>query len=219
MWILKTSKDLLEYIQSRSLSSCNSIKRFDFSTLYTSIPHSKLKNRLRELVQLCFIKKNGQRRYKDLVLGRDRSYIILKKKPTLILPKSSLKLISSTCSCLVWLTTYLLCLVDVFFNKWVQTVLLFSPTCSFIRMRQTSSSSNKVHVSLTTIISGFRVSMTFHIISFLLLILWVSTIIVVSLFAGFDTIFSLLFLTDLTGVDVHCGESGGSIWSSDSAEQ
>jgi hypothetical protein len=64
------------------------------------------------------------------------------------------------------------------------------PTCSFIRMRQTSSSSNKVHVSLTTIISGFRVSMTFHIISFLLLILWVLTIIVVSLFAGFDTIFS-----------------------------
>jgi hypothetical protein len=30
MWILKTSKDLLEYIQSRSLSSCNSIKTFDF---------------------------------------------------------------------------------------------------------------------------------------------------------------------------------------------
>ena len=34
-------------------------------------------------------------------------------------------------------------LVDVFFNRqsaylWVQTVLLFSPTCSFIRMRQTS---------------------------------------------------------------------------------
>jgi hypothetical protein len=33
---------------------------------------------------------------------------------------------------------------------------LLSPTCSFIRMRQTSSSSNKVHVSLITIISGFR---------------------------------------------------------------
>ena len=32
MWILKNSKDLLQYIQSRSLSSCNSIKTFDFST-------------------------------------------------------------------------------------------------------------------------------------------------------------------------------------------
>ena len=67
MWILKNSKDLLEYIQSRSLSSCNSIKTVDFYTLYTTIPHSKLKDRLRELVQLCFIKKNGQRRYKYLV--------------------------------------------------------------------------------------------------------------------------------------------------------
>jgi hypothetical protein len=94
MWILKNSKDLLEYIQSRSLSSCNSIKTFDFSTLYTTIPHSKLKDKLRELVQLCFMKKNGQRRYKNLVLGRD----ILFCKTPLILPKSSLRLISSTCS-------------------------------------------------------------------------------------------------------------------------
>ena len=169
-----------------------------------------MKDRLREL------KKNGLHRYKYLVLGRDRSYF---EKKALILPKSYLKLVSSTCSCF-WLTTYLLCLVDVFFNKhatypWVQIVLLFSPTCSFIRTRQTSSSSNKIHVSLTTAISGFPVSMTFHIISFLLLILWVLTIIVVSLFAGFDTFFSLLYRGDLTRVDVHCGVS---IWSSDSSE-
>jgi hypothetical protein len=78
MWILKNSKDLLECIQSRSISSCNSIKTFDFSTLYTTIPHSKLKDKLRKLVQLCFIKKNGQRRYKYLVLGRDRSYFVKK---------------------------------------------------------------------------------------------------------------------------------------------
>ena len=55
MWILKNSKDLLEYIQSRSLSSCNSIKTVVFSTLYTTIPNSKLKDKLRELVQLCSI--------------------------------------------------------------------------------------------------------------------------------------------------------------------
>ena len=64
MWILKNSKDLLVHIQSRSLFSCNSIKTFNFSALYTTIPSSKLKDILRELVQLCFIKKNGQRRYK-----------------------------------------------------------------------------------------------------------------------------------------------------------
>ena len=38
---------------------------------------------------------------------------------------------------------YLFCLVDVFFNRWseylwVQTGLLFSPPCSFIRTRQPS---------------------------------------------------------------------------------
>ena len=38
MWILKNSKDLLEYMHSRSLSPCNSIKTFDFSTLHTNIP-------------------------------------------------------------------------------------------------------------------------------------------------------------------------------------
>jgi hypothetical protein len=91
MWILKNSKDLLEYIQSRSLSSCNSIKTFDFSTLYTTNPHSKLKDRLRELVQLCFIKMNGQRRYKYLVHVTNQWILILvvlfcEKKPTLILP-------------------------------------------------------------------------------------------------------------------------------------
>ena len=70
------SKDLLEYIQFKFLSSCNINKTFDFATLYTTIPLSKLKDKSRKLVQLYFIKKNGQRRYKYLVLGRDRSYFV-----------------------------------------------------------------------------------------------------------------------------------------------
>jgi len=52
IWILKNTKDLSEYMQYRSLSSCNRTKTFDFSTLYTTIPYSTLKDRLRELVQL-----------------------------------------------------------------------------------------------------------------------------------------------------------------------
>jgi hypothetical protein len=138
MWILKNSKDLLQYIQSRSLSSCNSIKTFDFSTLYTTIPHSKLKDKLRELLQLCFIKKNGQRRYKYLVLGRDRSYFVKKKH------SNSTKKFSETD--IINLLEFLIDNIFVIFGGrvfqlaylWVQNVLLFSPTCSFIRMRQTS---------------------------------------------------------------------------------
>ena len=88
MWMLNIFKDLSECIESMSISSCNSIKIFDFSTLYTTISHSKLKHRMEELVQLCFLKKNGQRRYKYLVLGGDNSYFV---KTTLILSKSFLK--------------------------------------------------------------------------------------------------------------------------------
>ena len=98
-----------------------------------------LKDKLRELVQLCFIKKNDQRRYKYLVLGRNRSYFV--NKNTLFLPEFSETDIINMLEFLM--TTYLLSLVDVFFTRqsaylWVQTVLLFSPICSFTRMRQTS---------------------------------------------------------------------------------
>jgi hypothetical protein len=34
---------------------------------------------LKELVQLCFIKKKGHHRYKYLVLRRDKSYLVKKK--------------------------------------------------------------------------------------------------------------------------------------------
>jgi len=91
---VKLSNQTLMAIKKRHM--CNSIKTFDFSTHYTTIPYSKLKDRLRELIQLCFIKKNVQRRYKYLVLGRDRPYFV--NRTILILPKCSLKLISSTCS-------------------------------------------------------------------------------------------------------------------------
>lgn len=50
----ENSEDLFEYIQSRSLSLCYSIKTLDFST--------QLFSKLKELVKLCFIKNNGQHR-------------------------------------------------------------------------------------------------------------------------------------------------------------
>ena len=41
MWILKNSKELLEHLQSPNFNRITSIKSFDFSTLYTTIPHKK----------------------------------------------------------------------------------------------------------------------------------------------------------------------------------
>ena len=139
VWILKNSKDLLDYIQSRPLSSCNNIKTFDFSTLYTAIPHSKLKERLRELIQLCFIKRNGQCRYKYLVLVRDRSYFVKKTKHS-----DSTKKFSETD--IINILEFLIYNIFVMSGGrlFQQTsgipykLLLFSPTFSFIRLRLTS---------------------------------------------------------------------------------
>ena len=76
MWILKNSKDLMDILRSRSISVCNSIKTFDFSTLYTTIPHSKLKEKLKHLIHRSFQNKNGTNRYTFLFIGRDKSYFV-----------------------------------------------------------------------------------------------------------------------------------------------
>ena len=76
MWILKNSKDLLENLKATNFNSITSIKSFDFSTLYTTIPHQKLKNSLATIVRNTFLYKNGNRRYKYLVLGREDTYFV-----------------------------------------------------------------------------------------------------------------------------------------------
>ena len=45
MWILNNSKELVSYLHSQSNISVHFIKTFDFSTLYTTIPHLKLNNK------------------------------------------------------------------------------------------------------------------------------------------------------------------------------
>ena len=69
MWILKNSKELLENLKAQSLHSVNSIKSFDFSTLYTTIPHDKLKSKLKKIINRSFFHKNGNRRFQYVVLA------------------------------------------------------------------------------------------------------------------------------------------------------
>ena len=76
MWILKNSKSLLEYVQAHSLTSVSSIKTYDFSTLYTTIPHSKLKERLGNLIKQSFLSKNGTRRYQYIVVKKNKAYFV-----------------------------------------------------------------------------------------------------------------------------------------------
>jgi hypothetical protein len=58
MWNLRNSKDLLDNLKSRSFSQVSSIKFFDLSTLYTTLPHEKLKTRLKETIHKAFSHRN-----------------------------------------------------------------------------------------------------------------------------------------------------------------
>ena len=77
MWILKNSKELLlEHLKSPTFNHVTIIKPFDFSTLYTTIPHQKLKDRLTSIIRNGLIFKNGNCRYKNLVLGHEETYFV-----------------------------------------------------------------------------------------------------------------------------------------------
>ena len=79
MWILKNSKELLEHLKSTHFSRVHSNKAFDFSTLYTTIPHSKLEERLAKIISNAFTSKNGNRKYKFIVVNYDKTYFVKEK--------------------------------------------------------------------------------------------------------------------------------------------
>ena len=58
------------------INHITSIKYFDFSTLYTTIPDDKLKSRPASIIRISFIFKNGNRRYKYLDFGHEETYFV-----------------------------------------------------------------------------------------------------------------------------------------------
>jgi len=76
MWILKNSKDLVESLSSQSLSVITSIETFDFSTLYTTVPHPKLTSRLKDLFTNSCRAKSVKRRYSYIVVHRLNAYFV-----------------------------------------------------------------------------------------------------------------------------------------------
>ena len=60
MWILKNSTSLLSSLDQLDVRTATSVQTFDFSTLYTSIPHDLLKSRISNLVQNCFQKERWE---------------------------------------------------------------------------------------------------------------------------------------------------------------
>ena len=74
MWILKNSTNLLSSLSHLGVQRATSIQTFDFSTLYTSIPHDLLKSRMNRLINNAFKYKNGATRYTHIKVGRNKSY-------------------------------------------------------------------------------------------------------------------------------------------------
>ena len=70
MWILKNSQSLLHSIKDNHTDRYESISTWDFSTLYTTIPHSDLLKRLNKLIKLAF-DKNGDA---SLLVNERNSY-------------------------------------------------------------------------------------------------------------------------------------------------
>jgi len=61
MWIVDNSVEILKKIEQCNKKTVRNIRTYDFSTLYTSIPHKDLKKRIEKIIDQCFNKSN--RRY------------------------------------------------------------------------------------------------------------------------------------------------------------
>ena len=74
MWILKNSTSLFSSLTQLDVRTTTSVKTFDFSKLYTSIPHNLLKSRISRLVHNPFRKKNGSARCTHIKVTRAKGY-------------------------------------------------------------------------------------------------------------------------------------------------
>ena len=74
MWILKNSTSLLSSLDQLDVRTATSVQTFDFSTLYTSIPHDLLKSRISNLVHNAFRKKDGSVRYTHIKVTIAKGY-------------------------------------------------------------------------------------------------------------------------------------------------
>jgi hypothetical protein len=61
--VIKNSKELLVNLKAQHFCQIESFKKYDFSTLYTTIPHDKLKYGLFDITDNCFLNKNEKRKY------------------------------------------------------------------------------------------------------------------------------------------------------------
>ena len=77
LWILKNSTNLLSSLGHLGVRKATSIRTFDFSTLYTSIPHDLLKSRMNNIINNAFKHKNGATRYTRIKVSRKKAISLM----------------------------------------------------------------------------------------------------------------------------------------------
>ena len=123
-------------ISSLGVRKATFIQTFDFSTLYTSIPHDLLKSRQNNTINNAFKHKNGATRCTHIKVGRNKSYFTNDH-----LNGDNKYTASDACKMIEFLVvTYMLGLVDSFFDRqlaflWEQTMPHYWLTCFSIPMR------------------------------------------------------------------------------------
>ena len=76
MWIVKNSTSLLSSLDQLDVRKATSVQTYDFSTLYTSIPHNLLKSRITALIHNSFKRRNGSNRYTYIKITNGKGYFI-----------------------------------------------------------------------------------------------------------------------------------------------
>ena len=122
---------------AQSLHSVNSIKSYDFSTLYTTISHDKLKSKLKEIINQYFFHKNGNRRFQYVVI------VVIVYKDTYFIRDHSDAPQKYSDAVVIKMLEYLIDNIFVvgYFSKQsvyrcVLTVHRCLPTCFYTRMRR-----------------------------------------------------------------------------------
>ena len=74
MLIVKNSTSLLSSLDQLDVRTATSVQTYDFSTLYTSIPHNLFMSRISALIHNSFKRRNGSNRYTHIKITSGKGY-------------------------------------------------------------------------------------------------------------------------------------------------
>ena len=87
-WSIKNSGEILDKLKARDFNA-TSLSTYDFSTLYTTLPHHLIKDKLIDLIERTFQREGSpylacidrmhfvlQKNLKNIMLGRVKMYVM-----------------------------------------------------------------------------------------------------------------------------------------------